>query len=51
MLLMWKSNAFRGEKQCFAPEKAMLGNNPRFFGALLKSVPKVGFCLNFNKKP
>ncbi len=44
-LLFGQSNAFRGEKQCFAPEKALLGAEIRFFGGKMKSVLKVGFLL------
>ena len=46
MLLSGQSNAFFGEKQCFAPRKALLFQNSLFFGATDKSVLKVGF-LNF----
>ena len=40
---MKKSNAFSGEKQCFAPRKAMLGRNAYKIRGLEKSVQKVGF--------
>ncbi len=46
MLIMERSIAFSGEKQCFAPRKAMLWQNLRVFGASRKSVPKVGFLSN-----
>ena len=43
MLLLGQSDAFPGEKQCFAPRKALLGQKIRIFGASEKSVLKVGF--------
>ncbi len=46
MLLKQRSNAFSGEKQCFAPRKALLDQNMRIFEALRKSVLKVGFHPN-----
>ena len=53
MLLKEESNAFSGEKQCFAPQKAVLGRNLRIFGPSWESVPKVGFlelCRQKNKQ-
>ena len=47
-LLLEQSNAFSGEKQCFAPRKAMLGRKAYKIRASGKSVLKVGFP---GKKP
>ena len=43
MLRSRQSNAFRGEKQCFAPRKAMLGQKSLHFGHFGKSVLNVAF--------
>ena len=43
MLLFERSNAFSGEKQCFAPRKAMLGWKAYKITGFEKSVLKVGF--------